>query len=76
LTRADYEVIPAADGKEALDQIAEATPDLIVLDVMMPSIELITAVLILAESFLAMFRLDFPGEPVAPYPSATAIISA
>ena len=36
LERAGYEVVTANDGKEALQKVAEETPDLLVLDVMMP----------------------------------------
>lgn len=36
LERQGYEVIPAYDGKEALQKVEEERPDLIVLDVMMP----------------------------------------
>jgi len=36
LTEAGYEVILAANGKEALKQLDEAKPDLVVLDIVMP----------------------------------------
>jgi len=36
LQRAGYEVITAYDGREALEKIKSESPDLIVLDVMMP----------------------------------------
>jgi DNA-binding response OmpR family regulator/cellulose synthase/poly-beta-1,6-N-acetylglucosamine synthase-like glycosyltransferase len=39
LRRAGYEVTVAADGEEALARIAEATPDLVVSDVMMPGLD-------------------------------------
>lgn len=39
LRRAGYEVTLAANGKDALDRVAEATPDLIVSDVMMPDLD-------------------------------------
>ena len=39
LGRANYEVVLASSGQEAIDRIAEATPDLIVLDIMMPGID-------------------------------------
>ena len=39
LARAGHEGTRAADGKMALQQIAEATPDLIVLDVMLPEVD-------------------------------------
>jgi CheY-like chemotaxis protein len=38
LERAGYEVVTAADGEEALRLAVEATPDLAVLDVMMPKL--------------------------------------
>jgi len=34
-----YEVVTAADGIEALEKIAELTPDLVLLDVMMPKLD-------------------------------------
>nr|WP_243137262.1 HD domain-containing phosphohydrolase [Desulfofundulus thermobenzoicus] len=34
-----YETIPAADGEEALQQVARQAPDLILLDVMMPRLD-------------------------------------
>jgi diguanylate cyclase (GGDEF)-like protein len=36
LTKAGYDVVQAADGKEALEQVLHTRPDLAVLDVMMP----------------------------------------
>ena len=36
LERAGYNVVTALDGREALEKIAEARPDLVVMDVMMP----------------------------------------
>lgn len=36
LERAGYQVLTAADGREALKKIADERPDLVVLDVMMP----------------------------------------
>ena len=36
LQRAGYEVVTAFDGKEALEKVKSETPDLVVLDVMMP----------------------------------------
>ncbi|GIW05035.1 MAG: hypothetical protein KatS3mg059_1655 [Thermomicrobiales bacterium] len=39
LRRAGYDVTVAADGDEALARIAEATPDLVVSDVMMPGLD-------------------------------------
>jgi two-component system alkaline phosphatase synthesis response regulator PhoP len=34
-----YEVVTALDGEEALQKVKEATPDLIVLDIMMPKMD-------------------------------------
>lgn len=39
LERAGYKVVLAYDGQQALDQIATAPPDLIILDVMMPRLD-------------------------------------
>jgi DNA-binding response OmpR family regulator len=36
MKREGYQVVTAADGQEALDIIADARPDLVILDVMMP----------------------------------------
>jgi two-component system alkaline phosphatase synthesis response regulator PhoP/two-component system response regulator VicR len=36
LERHGYEVVTAADGKDALEKVASEKPDLVVLDVMMP----------------------------------------
>jgi DNA-binding response OmpR family regulator len=39
LQQEGYEVIPAYDGLEALGKVAEDTPDLVVLDIMMPKVD-------------------------------------
>jgi two-component system, OmpR family, response regulator MtrA len=39
LTRSGYQVIGAGDGQEAFELAAERTPDLMVLDVMMPKLD-------------------------------------
>jgi len=39
LERTGFQVITAADGKAALDQVATSAPDLIVLDVVMPQLD-------------------------------------
>src|SRR5204862_221251 len=39
LARAGYEVTAASDGREALEQIAQSRPDLVILDVMMPHMD-------------------------------------
>ena len=39
LTRSGYKVIGAGDGLQALELAAERTPDLMVLDVMMPKLD-------------------------------------
>src|SRR5256714_10467656 len=36
LARAGYQVVPAVDGREALQKVESEKPDLVVLDVMMP----------------------------------------
>ncbi len=39
LTKAGYEVSMARDGQEGLDMINETSPDLILLDIMMPKLD-------------------------------------
>jgi len=39
LSRAGYRVVSAANGREALERVAEAKPDLILLDILMPEID-------------------------------------
>jgi two-component system KDP operon response regulator KdpE len=39
LTRRGYEVVTAADGEEALNQIEDTRPDLVILDLMMPRLD-------------------------------------
>lgn len=39
LKASGYEVIPAYDGKEALDKVKKDKPDLIILDLMLPKID-------------------------------------
>lgn len=39
LEASNYEVIPAYDGKEALDKARKVKPDLIILDLMLPKID-------------------------------------
>lgn len=39
LTRAGYEVVHAPNGREALDQIQQQTPDLIIADIWMPEMD-------------------------------------
>ena len=39
LRRAGFDVLSAGDGQEALDVLAEATPDLVVLDLMLPKVD-------------------------------------
>lgn len=39
LTRAGYEVIKAASGKEAIEKAAASSPDLIILDIAMPGMD-------------------------------------
>jgi DNA-binding response OmpR family regulator len=39
LEREGFRVIPARDGQEALDRFAEETPDLVVLDIMLPGLD-------------------------------------
>jgi DNA-binding response OmpR family regulator len=39
LTRAGYRVLTASSGREALDTVARQSPDLIILDLMLPDID-------------------------------------
>ncbi len=39
LTKEGYEVYTAYDGQEALDQVEEVVPDLILLDLMLPKVD-------------------------------------
>jgi DNA-binding response OmpR family regulator len=39
LRKANYEVLTAADGQEALDRVRQVKPDLILLDLMLPGVE-------------------------------------
>lgn len=49
-----YAVIAVADGSEVLDQVAELAPDVVVLDVMMPHVDGLTAARRLRERFKAL----------------------
>ena len=39
LSRSGFEVVTAADGEEALERVEQITPDLIVMDVLMPRLD-------------------------------------
>lgn len=39
LTKHGYDVVSASDGEEALDQVREQRPDLVLLDIMMPKMD-------------------------------------
>jgi DNA-binding response OmpR family regulator len=39
LSSQDFEVLTASDGREALDAVRDSTPDLILLDIMMPNMD-------------------------------------
>lgn len=39
LTAAGYEVIPAYDGQQALEEVKQARPNLIILDLMLPRVD-------------------------------------
>ena len=39
LEKAGYEVIPVMDGKEALDSVRKERPDLVILDLMLPTLD-------------------------------------
>ncbi len=56
LTLQDYRVITASDGKEALELSSQVSPDLVILDLMMPRMDGLT--------FLEKFRKDHRTIPV------------
>lgn len=39
LSASGYEVVPAYDGQQALDQVKQVKPDLIILDLMLPKLD-------------------------------------
>lgn len=39
LEKAGYEVIPVMDGKEALDSVRKERPDIVILDLMLPTLD-------------------------------------
>src|SRR5512144_3205451 len=39
LSSQDFEVLTASDGREALDEVRDGSPDLILLDIMMPNMD-------------------------------------
>ncbi len=45
LEKAGYETITAPDGKSCIEQIKEASPDIIIMDIMMPELDGIATVL-------------------------------
>ena len=45
LEKADYEVITASDGKGCIEQIKKFSPDIIIMDIMMPELDGIATVL-------------------------------
>ena len=49
LSRAGYEVLGATNGREALDKAAAESPDLVILDFMMPEMDGITALRLLKD---------------------------
>ncbi|MBI5778927.1 MAG: response regulator [Planctomycetes bacterium] len=51
LTRQNYKVITAPNGREALDMMAKESPDLVILDLMMPGMNGL-------ETFVQMRRID------------------
>jgi len=55
LTAEGYEVIPAADGEEAIEKVKSADPDLVLLDVMMPKMNGFDACKILKEGTKTKF---------------------
>lgn len=63
LTKDGYQVVAAADGKEALTRIREENPDLVILDVMLPQVdgwEVCRA--LREESFIPIIMLTAKGE--------------
>lgn len=43
LERSGYQVIPAADGQEAVEKAFQESPDLVLLDISMPKVDGVTA---------------------------------
>jgi len=66
LTRKNYEVVEAYDGKEGIDKFQNEAPDLIVLDVRMPSMN--------GYEFIRTLRAEIrdSGEPMVPVIVLTA----
>lgn len=49
-SKAEYEIVTAADGKEGFDQALKRKPDLILLDIMMPVMDGYTALELIRQS--------------------------
>lgn len=66
LTGQNYEVVSALDGKEGLEQVKNESPDLIVLDIRMPSMN--------GYEFIRTLRADLgsAGQPMIPVIILTA----
>ena len=61
LSSQDFDVLTAADGRQALDLVQSASPDLILLDIMMPGISGLEVALLLPMVVPAFCDLGIVG---------------
>ncbi|MEY2776279.1 MAG: Response regulator MprA [Pseudomonadota bacterium] len=68
LETADYEVIEARDGEEALAQFAVSNIDLVITDVVMPNMD--------GVDFVTRLRETFPDVPILTISGGSRVVSA